>query len=77
MTRKTARSGSTGYLGLEVSTRSEEACRFQGHTPFDEDVSDSPSGAGLETAFWLPPISARLALRLCFRRASTSNDVLQ
>jgi hypothetical protein len=51
------RSASPGSSGRVASIPFEETSLFQGHTPFDGAVSDSPSGAGLETASWLPPIS--------------------
>ena len=47
---KTARSGSTGSWGQRAPNRQEETSRFQGHTPFDEGVFDSPSGAVSETS---------------------------
>jgi hypothetical protein len=37
--RKAARFELTGSLGQEVSSRQEEASRFEAHTPFDEAVS--------------------------------------
>ena len=56
---KAARSVSIGSLGPVASIRQEEPRRFRGHTRFGEAVSDSPSGAGLETASWLLPISTQ------------------
>jgi len=53
------RSESSGSWGQEVSSRFEEKFLSQGHIPFDGAVSDLPSGAGLGTASWLPPISSR------------------
>jgi hypothetical protein len=40
--RKAPRFESIYSLGQEASNRQEEPCRFQGRTPFDEAVSDSP-----------------------------------
>jgi len=56
-TRKAARSESPDFSGPVASNPLAAAFRFQGRTRSDEAVSDSPPGAGLETASWLPPIS--------------------
>jgi hypothetical protein len=44
---------SIGCSDQEASNPQEEASRFEAHTRFDEAVSDSPSGVGLETGSWL------------------------
>jgi hypothetical protein len=57
--RKALRSVWPGYSDQEESNQQEESYLFQGHTPFDEAVSDSLSGAGSGTASWLFPISTQ------------------
>jgi hypothetical protein len=50
---------SIGCSDQEESNQQEESCRFQGHTPFDEAVSDSPLRSDSGTASWLSPISTQ------------------
>ena len=51
---KVPRSVSIDSSGQEVSSRYEGAYLLPERTPFDEAVSGSPSGGGLETVSWLP-----------------------